>query len=161
MSSPWSILKTPVSAEQLAVHGGSPASTMTLEGTVRRAEVIETFGISGILPAAGARFGDPLILDGVTIWIEGYFPTDEMGEPVVMERSEIITIWQALYEKLLSEDLEFYLHYVPGDDPLFRKYLEVNTVLLRTGWADALGMPYQLAAITSNHSVSPSEPGEL
>ncbi len=43
MSSPWKALEAPLAAERFAIHFGSPGETLPLEGTVQRAEVIETF----------------------------------------------------------------------------------------------------------------------
>ena len=145
---------TVLAGERVAIHGGSPAGTLTFSGTMLRAEVIETLGDASIVPTGQARFGDPLIADGITIWLEGFFPSDTGGGPVTEDRATTLANWDTLHAKLLTANYDLYLHYQPGDDALYRKYQSVNTVLIRAKWADPLGLPWQLAAITTNHTLS-------
>jgi hypothetical protein len=154
MPSLWNTISMPISGDRLAIHGGSPAATMTLGGTIHRAEVIETFGDGSIVPTGKAQFGEPLISDGVTVWLEGFFPTSSDGLPTVEDRATILSNWDTLHAKLIGADFQFFLHYEPGDDALFRKYQSLNTVLIRSYWADPVGFLYQLAAVTTNHTLS-------
>ena len=148
-----------LSGVPMAVYGGSPAAVLSLEGIVLRTEVIETVGDSSIVLSGAARFGEALIADGVTVWLEGSFPSDARGGPVVAERAETFTTWEALRALLLSGTYELFLHYAPGDDPIYRKHVGMSTVLLRSRWADPLTIQYQLAAITSSHTLSSAGPG--
>lgn len=156
MLSIWNRLSTPLSGELLAVQSGSPSETLTLGGIIRRAEVIETFGDGSIVPTGEARFGMPLISDGVTIWIEGSFPTGAEGFPVEADRADILAAWDTLRTKLLSDSYQFYLHYAPGDDPVYRRYQSAHTALLRSHWAEPISILYQLAAITTDRTLSDS-----
>lgn len=160
MPSIWNALSTPMPGELLAVRGGSPAETLTLIGTIRRAEVIETFGDDNLIAAGSPRFGDPLISDGVTLWIEGFFPTGDDGLPITEDRADILADWDILRTSLQSSSYHFYLRYQPGDESLYRKYQSVHTVLLRSHWSDPVGMLYQLAAISSDRTLSSTGPEE-
>ena len=153
MSTIWNTISTPQSGDLLAIQSGSPAETLTLGGIIRRAEVIETYGDSSIVPSGSARFGEPLIDDGVTIWLEGFFPTGTDGFPVAMERADILAAWDTLRAKLQTSSYQFFLQYLPGDEPLYRQYQSVHTVLLRSYWADPIGFLYQLAAISSDRTL--------
>lgn len=160
MPSVWKSLSTPMSAELLAVRSGSPAETVTLSGIIRRAEVIETFGDDNLNAAGSPHFGDPLISDGITIWVEGYFPTGEDGLPIAQDRADILAAWDTLRTSLQSSSYHFFLYYQPGDDPMYRKYHSVHTVLLRSHWTDPVGILYQLAAISSDRTLSTAAPVE-
>lgn len=151
---PVTLPATTLVGSLMAIHGGSPAATLSLSGIILRAEAVETFGDGSIVPTGQARFGDPLIADGVTLWLEGFFPTDAGGGPVTEDRSAILEAWDTFRAKLLITDYDLYLHYQPGDEPLYRKYQSLNTVLIRAKWADPLGLPYQFAAITTDHTLS-------
>jgi len=161
MPSIWNALSTPMSGELLAVRSGSPAETVTLSGIIRRAEVIETFGDDSIIAEGCPRFGDPLINDGVTIWVEGIFPTGADGLLIAQDRADILAAWDTLRAGLLSSSYHFFLYYRPGDDPLYRKYQSAHTALLRSHWADPIGILYQLAAISSDRTLSSAAPVEL
>ena len=143
----------------LALYGGSPATVLPLAGIVLRSEAVETFGDASIVPAGQARFGEPLIADGITVWLEGSFPSDARGGPVALDRADILESWEALHELLISSNYELFLHYGPGDDPLYRKHTSMTTVLIRTRWADPQTLHYQVAAITTSHALSTTEPG--
>jgi hypothetical protein len=160
MSSPWKPLEAPLAAERFALFAGSPGETLPLVGMVRRAEVIETFGTGPVVAADGARYGDALILEGITVWIEGYFPMGMSGEPVAEERADTIATFEALRASLGEADYELFLHYEPGSPGLFRKFTQCNTRLFRSQWADPVGMPYQFAAVTSNVALYDLAPGE-
>ncbi|MFT3882819.1 MAG: hypothetical protein QM703_24590 [Gemmatales bacterium] len=160
MPSIWNALSTPMPGELLAVRSGSPAETVTLTGIIRRAEVIETFGDDNLIAVGSPRFGDPLISDGVTIWVEGFFPADDDGLPIAEDRADILAAWDAFRSGLLSSSYHFFLYYQPGDDPTYRKYRSVHTALLRSHWADPLGILYQLAAISSDRTLSHDAPVE-
>ncbi|HQR08371.1 MAG TPA: hypothetical protein PLN21_16195 [Gemmatales bacterium] len=160
MPSIWNALSTPMSGELLAVRSGSPAETVTLNGIIRRAEVIETFGDDSIIASGSPRFGDPLISDGVTIWVEGHFPSGTDGLPVSQDRADILAAWDTLRAGLQSSSYHFFLYYHPGDDPLYRKYISVHPVLLRSQWVDPIGILYQLAAISSDRTLSTAAPEE-
>ena len=153
MPSVWNAISTPKSGDLLAIQSGSPAETLTLGGIIRRAEVVETFGDSSIVPSGTARFGEPLISDGITIWLEGFFPTGADGFPVAMERADILAAWDTLRGKLQTSSYQFFLQYQPGDESLYRQYQSVHTVLLRSHWADPIGFLYQLAAISSDRTL--------
>jgi len=153
MPSIWNTISTPKSGDLLAIQSGSPAETLTLGGVIRRAEVIETFGDDSIVPSGSAHFGQPLISDGVTIWLEGFFPTGDDGFPVAQDREDILAAWDTLRAKLQTSDYQFFLHYQPGDEPLYRQYQLVHTVLLRSHWADPIGFLYQLAAISADRTL--------
>ena len=156
----WTTIDTPVLGERLAVYQSSPATTLTLPGIVRRLQVVESFGSALDLPALSARFGDPLIADGITLWMEGYFPTSAVGEPVVQTASEIHDTWNDLRELLASSDYEFFTHYLPGGSAFYRKYQAMTTVLLRSNWADPLGVTYVLAGTTSDKTLYTTAEGE-
>lgn len=145
---------TALAGSKVALHGGSPASTLTLEGIVLRAEAVETFGDASVVPTGQARWGEPLLDDGVTVWIEGFFPSDASGGPVIEDRAAILALWDTLRAKLQLASYDLYLHYEPDDDPLFRKYQALTTVLIRATWSDPLGFRYQFAAITTDHTIS-------
>lgn len=161
MSSPWKALEAPLAAERFAIHFGSPGETLPLEGTVQRAEVIETFGTGPVVPADGARFGEALLADGITVWIDGFFPLGSSGEPVVEDREATLTTWEVLRTALSEADYELFLHYAPGTPGLYRKFREVNTLFFRSYWADALGLRYQFASVTSNRALYALAPGEM
>lgn len=160
MSSLWTALETPVMGDRLAVHQSSPATTLTLPGIVRRLQAVESFGSSLDLPALSARFGDPLIANGITIWMEGYFPTSASGEPVVQTASELYSTWDDLRELLASTGYEFFTHYLPSGTAFYRKYKTMTTVLLRSHWADPLGVTYMLCATTSDKTLYTTAAGE-
>lgn len=145
---------TALPGSRIAIHGGSPASTLTLTGIILRADAVETFDEGSIVPSGQARWAEPLIADGVTVWIEGYFPSDASGGPVIEERADILSAWDTLRAKLQLASYDLFLHYEPGDEPLYRKYQALTTALIRATWSDPLGLRYQFAAITSNHTIS-------
>lgn len=151
---------TALPGSRVALHGGSPASTLVLQGIIVRAETVETFDEGGIVPTGQARWPEPLIADGVTVWIEGYFPSDAGGGPVIEEREDIFEAWDTLRAKLQLASYDLFLHYEPGEEPLYRKYQALTTALIRATWSDPLGMRYQFAAITSNHTLSTAEAEE-
>lgn len=153
MPSIWNTLSTPMSGDLMAIHGGSPASVLTLGGIIRRVEVLETVGDTSIVPNGEARFGAPLLDDGITLWIEGFFPTGSDGFPTVQERATILASWDTLRTKLLLASYSFFLHYAPGEEPLFRRYQTVHTVLIRSHWADPLGLQYHFAAVTTDRTL--------
>ena len=161
MSSPWSALLQTNRAEQIALYVGSPTAVLQLQGSVKRVEVIETFGGGPALEdhTQPIRVGDALTNDGVTIWIEGYFPSSPVGEPVVQSRADILASWDELYSLLMSTNYELFLHYDAGATPLYRKYRELTTAYVRSNWVDTLGMPYQFAAISSNRTLYDEAPG--
>ena len=76
----WTAIDTPCWVHNWQCIRCSPATTLTLPGIVRRLQVVESFGSTLDLPALSARFGDPLIADGITIcgW-KGIFPTSACG----------------------------------------------------------------------------------
>lgn len=147
---------TALPGSRVAIYGGSPAAVLTLEGIVLRAEAVETFGESSIVPTGTARFGEPLLEDGVTLWLEGFFPSDAGGGPVVWERADILAWWDTLRAKLRLASYDLYLHYETGDEPLYRQYQSLTTALLRATWSDPLGFRYHFAATTTNHTISAS-----
>lgn len=157
MPSLWNTLRSPISGGLLAIQSGSPTEILTLGGIIQRAEVIETFGDDNVVPTGAARFGEPLISEGATIWIEGSFPAGVDGFPVVQERADILAEWDALRLKLQSPSFHIYLHYQPGDESLFRRYSSAHTVLLQSHWADPIGFLYQLAAITEDRTLFDTE----
>jgi hypothetical protein len=159
MPSFWSNLEAPVMCSRLAVYQSSPATTLTLPGIVRRLQVVESFGSSLALPGIDARFGDPLIANGITIWLEGYFPTSSSGEPVVQSASDLHTTWNSLRSQLQASSYEFFTYYLPGALPFYRKYKTVSTALLKSQWADPLGITWLLAATTSDKTISLSGEG--
>jgi hypothetical protein len=149
---------SPGSGGIVAVYGGTPAETLTFGGAIQHAEVIETFGTLPATPPGTARRGEPLVADGVTIWLHGVFPAAPTGVPTTATRDTILQTWDALRTKLLSTGYELFLHYQPAM-PLYRKHRVVNTVVLRAHWADPLGLVYLLGATTTNRTLYTSAPG--
>jgi hypothetical protein len=149
---------TPGSGGLIAVYGGSPAGTVTLDGAIQHAEVVETFGTLPAAPPGTARRGDPLIDDGVTIWLQGVFPAAPTGVPTDAARSAILATWDTLRAKLLSSGYELFLHYQPSV-PLYRKHRLMGTVVLRAHWADPLGLVYVLGATTTDRTLYTNAPG--
>ena len=92
--------------------------------------------------------------------MEGYFPTSDAGEPVVQTASEIHDTWNDLRDLLASSDYEFFTHYLPGGSAFYRKYQSMTTVLLRSNWADPLGVTYVLCATTSDKTLYATAPVE-
>src|SRR4051812_5999720 len=92
---------SPGSGGIVAVYGGSPAGTLTLDGAILHAEVVETFGTLPATPRGTARKGDPLVENGVTIWLHGLFPAAPTGVPLSATRATILQTWDTLRAKLL------------------------------------------------------------
>lgn len=153
-----SSVSTPGAGGLVAVYGGSPAGTLAFDGALQSAEVVETFGTLPATPPGAARRGDPLIDDGVTIWLHGVFPAAPTGVPADATRADILATWGTLRAKLLSSGYELFLHYQPAT-PLYRKHRLVNTVVLRAQWADPLGVVYVLGAATTDRTLYSSAPG--
>ena len=89
----------------LAVYGGSPPAVEVFGGVIQHAEVVETTGAT--LPATaatGVRRGDPLILDGVTVWLQGALLADARGVPTAADYAAALARWDAVRAKLLSAD---------------------------------------------------------
>lgn len=161
MSSAWSTLLNSSRAEQMALYGGSPAALLQLQGSIKRVEVIETFGTGHSVEeqVQAVQLGDALIDEGITIWIEGYFPSTNLGEPVAQERADTLDDWGELYDLLMTSSYELFLHYDAGASPLYRKYRAMTTAYLRSSWADPLNIAFRLAAITSNRTLYDQAPG--
>ena len=157
----WTALKNPVPGSRVAVYPGTPGSTVTLPGVLRRLLVVESFGSSLALPGYEASFGSPLVADGLALWVEAFSPTTASGQPVVQTPTEILTAWNSLRTALQASSYEFFTHYLPGDSPFYRKYKSVSTVLLRSQWSDPLGVVWSLAAITSDKTLAITAEGEV
>jgi hypothetical protein len=149
----------PGAGQLIAIYGGSPAATIILDGALLHAQVVETFGNLPATPPGTARQGDPLIADGVTIWLHGAFPAQPSGVPTADTRANILATWDAIRNQLLTPDYELFLHYDPGAAPLYRKYQQLNTAVLRAHWADPLGLVYLLGAVTTNRTLYTSAAG--
>jgi hypothetical protein len=149
---------SPGSGGIVAVYGGSPAGTLVVGGAVQQLEVVETFGTLPATPPGTARRGDPLVGDGVTLWLHGVFPAAATGVPTTATRAAVLATWDTLRAKLLGSGYELFLHYQPAT-PLYRKHRVVNTVVLRAHWADPLGLVYLLGAVTTDRTLYATAPG--
>ncbi len=149
----------PGSGQLVAIYGGSPAGTLAFDGVMQEVQTVETFGTWPGVPAGTAKPGDPLIADGVTIWLRGVFPAQPTGVPVAQSRATTLATWDSLRAKLLSANYELFLHYEPGGSQLYRKHRSMNTVVLRAHWADPVGLVYVVGATSSQRTLYTSAPG--
>ena len=141
----------------LAVHGGG--STEVVGGLIHYAQVIEAYPLTGVtLGTTMARRGEPLLADGVTIWVEGSLLLNERGEPTTSDFTDILSRWTTLRNKLLLANYELFVYYATSP-ATYRKYKSVNTVFLHCAWSNPVTLTFLLGAATSDTTLYTTAPG--
>jgi len=142
----------------IAIHGGG--STEVIGGLVQVANVIEIYPQAGVGPFTPTlRKGDPVIGDGITIWLQGSLLLDIRGEPTVTDYADMLSRWDTVRAKMLLPNYELFLYYRTASPATYRKFKSVNTYLLRAFWSNPTTLSYTLAAITSDKTLYTTAPG--
>jgi hypothetical protein len=142
----------------VAIHGGG--STEVLGGLILFAQALEMRPTIGVLaPAGPIHKGSPLLLDGVTIWIEGALLLDTRGEPTVTDYADMLSRWTTVRDNLLLTDYELFTYYHPSSPTTYRKYKTVNTYFLRSWWNNPVCMHFLLGGVTTDKTLYTTAPG--
>lgn len=142
----------------LAVHGGAPPTTEVLGGLVGELRVIEGYGRAGVeVAATRGRFGDALLADGVTIWLRGRLLLP--AAPTPADYATLLARWTAVRAKLRLSSFELFTYYHPAAPAGYRKYKAVNCQFIQATWTDPTGLPYVIAAVTSDATLYETGPG--
>jgi hypothetical protein len=151
---------TPGDGSLIAIHGGSPASTEVVGGLIQLAQAVEMYPQLGtVFPSPDPRSPEPLLGDGVTLWIQGSLLLNVQGEPAVTDYADMLSRWTTIRDKLLLSNYELFLYYHPASPTTYRKYKTVNTYLVRSFWNNPAGMSYIFAAVSTDRTLYTTGPG--
>jgi hypothetical protein len=148
----------PGDGDLIAIYGGG--STEVIGGIIQYAQVIEI----NPHPAIGAftptiRKGDPLLSNGVTIWLQGSLLVDIRGEPTVTDYADMLSRWDTVKAKMLLTDYELFLYYRTASPATYRKFKSVNSYLIRPTWNNPVCLSWLLAAVTTDKTLYTTAPG--
>ena len=151
---------TPGDGNLIAVHGGMPPTTEVFGGLIQLAQAVELYPQPGVgFPVPNGTVGEPLIADGVTIWLQGSLLLDVRGEPTVTDYADMLNRWDAVRNKLLLSGYELFLYYHPSAPATYRKYKDLNTYLIRGYWSNPTCFSYLVAAVTTDKTLYTTGPG--
>ena len=144
----------------MAIHGGSPATTEVIGGLILFAQAVEIY----VQPMVGfnvrnGRKGEPLLDDGLTIWVEGSLLMNVRGEPTTSDYADMVARWDTIRAKLLLANYEFFAYYHPSAPATYRKFKNVNTYLLRSYWNNPTALHYLFAAVSTDRTLYATAPG--
>jgi hypothetical protein len=150
----------PGDGDLLAIYGGSPASTEVVGGLIHHAQVIESYPLAGLAIAATfGKKGEPLLYNGVTVWIQGSLLLNTRGEPTTSDFADMLSRWTTLRDKLLLTNFELFLYYHPSSPTTYRKYKTVNTAFLHSFWTNPVTLSYLVGLTTTDKTLYTTAPG--
>jgi hypothetical protein len=142
----------------VAIHGGG--STEVFGGIIHLCQVVEMTppgGSSFTMPAA--RIREPILANGVTIWIRGSLHLNLLGEPTVTDYADMLTRWTTIRDKMLLSNFELFVYYRTASPATYRKYKTVNAAVIRAFWDNPVGMSYAFAGVTTDKTLYATAPG--